>query len=146
MARGPVQSRYKHRLISLDTNALRDPMIRKFQEQTTAFKINLSYDFVLRSKETGRYKYYHSSCNCCGRYLDEPNLITSLAGFWNAFEKPTCCSGPSTKSRTLEVGVRTRVECHLLPPSCQRPSDRLRRPDPSRLHQEEQSRPRSGKR
>ena len=29
----------------------------------------------------GRYKYYHSSCNCCRRYLDEPILITHSEEF-----------------------------------------------------------------
>ena len=42
-----------------------------FHRSTTAFKINISYGFILRNRTSGRYKYYHSSCNCCGRYLDE---------------------------------------------------------------------------
>ena len=34
-------------------------------------------------KQSGRFKYYHSSCNnyCCGRYLEEPVLITNRADF-----------------------------------------------------------------
>ena len=55
-----------------DTRAL--DLRPTFQEQTTACKINLSYGFILRHTISGRYKYYHSSCNCCGRYLDEPSL------------------------------------------------------------------------
>ena len=66
VGRGPVQTRYNHRLTSLDTNAL--DLSRIFQEQTTAFKVNVSYGFILKHKTTGRFKYYHSSCNCCGRY------------------------------------------------------------------------------
>ena len=30
---------------------------------------------------TGRLRYYHSSNNCCGRYLEEPSLITNRDDF-----------------------------------------------------------------
>ena len=52
-----------------------------FEQQTNAFKINLSYGVVLKNKNTGCYRYYHSSCFCCGRYLDEPSLITNREEF-----------------------------------------------------------------
>ena len=81
VARGHVQTRFNYRLTSLDTTALEEPLKRMFQEQTTAFKINLSYGFILRNKDTGRYRYYHASCNCCGRYLDKPSLITNRSDF-----------------------------------------------------------------
>ena len=35
----------------------------------------------------GRYRYYHSSCNCCGRYLDEPILITNAETFEKFLEQ-----------------------------------------------------------
>ena len=79
VARGPVQTRYNFRLRSMDTRAL--DLRRIFQEQTTAVKVNLSYGFILRHTVSGRYKYYHSSCNCCGRYLDEPSLVTDVDTF-----------------------------------------------------------------
>ena len=79
VARGPVQTRYNFRLRSMDTRAL--DLRRIFQEQTTAVKVNLSYGFILRHTVSGRYKYYHSSCNCCGRYLDEPSLVTDVETF-----------------------------------------------------------------
>ena len=81
VARGPVQTRFNYRLTTLDTTALEEPLNRMFQEQTTAFKINLSYGFILRNKDTGRYRYYHASCNCCGRYLEQPSLITNRSDF-----------------------------------------------------------------
>ena len=68
VSRGPLQTRVNYRLTSLDTTDLHPPLYRMFQEQTNAFKINLSYGFVLKNKNTGQYRYYHSSCNCCGRY------------------------------------------------------------------------------
>ena len=85
VTRGPVQSRYNYRLTSLDTRSLELRHI--FEEQTTAFKINLSYGFILRNKQTGRYRFYHSSCNCCGRYLDEPSLITNAETFEKFLEQ-----------------------------------------------------------
>ena len=46
VTRGPVQSRYNYRLTSLDTRSLELRHI--FEEQTTAFKVNLNYGFILR--------------------------------------------------------------------------------------------------
>ena len=76
---GPVQSRYNIKQTTSDTRTLELGHI--FLDQTTAFKINLSFGFVLRNRTSGRYKFYHSSCNCCGRYLDEPSLITDADTF-----------------------------------------------------------------
>ena len=87
MARGPLQSRYNYRLTTLDTTVLEAPLRNVFQEQTTAFKINLNYAFVLRNKNTDRYRYYHASCNCCGRYLDEPSLIANSKDFDEFLER-----------------------------------------------------------
>ena len=78
VSRGPLQTGVNFRLCSLDTTTLETPLKTMFEQQTNAFKINLSYGFVLKNKNTGCYRYYHSSCNCCGRYLDEPSLITNL--------------------------------------------------------------------
>ena len=79
VARGHVQTRYNFRLSSMDTRAL--DLRRIFQEQTTAVKVNLSYGFILKHTTSGRFKYYHSSFNCCGRYLDEPSLVTDVETF-----------------------------------------------------------------
>ena len=76
---GPVQSRYNFRLMTSDIGGL--DLGHIFADQTTAFKLNVSYGFILRNKISGRYRFYHSSCNCCGRYLDEPSLITNADTF-----------------------------------------------------------------
>ena len=76
---GPVQSRYNIRLMTSDIGGLELGHI--FAAQTTAFKINIPYGFILRNRTSDRYRYYHSSCNCCGRYLDEPSLITNAETF-----------------------------------------------------------------
>ena len=112
-SRGPLQCRYDYRLTTLDTTVLETPLKIMFQEQTNAFKINLSYGFVLRNKNTGRHKYYHSSCNCYGRYLDEPSLITNSKDFDDFLERIRETDSHQSKTGFC-VGVRTRDQCHLL--------------------------------
>ena len=87
VAQGPVQTRYNHRLTSLDTRDLHDQLFLLFNQQTTSFKINCSFAFILKEKQSGRLKYYHSSNNCCGRYLEEPALITNRADFDSFLER-----------------------------------------------------------
>ena len=132
VSRGPLQCRYDYRLTTLDTTVLEAPLKIMFQEQTNAFKINLSYGFVMRNKNTGQYKYYHSSCNCCGRYLDEPSLITNSKDFDNFPERIRETDVLQwTKSKTgFCVGVRTRDQCHLLRQQLHRSSDRMCTGDP----------------
>ena len=84
---GPVQTRYNHRLTSLDTRDLHDQLFLLFEEQTTAFKVNVSFGFILKQKATSRLRYYHSSNNCCGRYLEEPPLITNRDDFESFLER-----------------------------------------------------------
>ena len=81
VAQGPVQTRYNHRLTTMDTRELQEPLRQLFEEQTTAFKVNVSFGFILKQKVTGRLCYYHSSNNCCGRLLEEPSLITNRGDF-----------------------------------------------------------------
>ena len=79
---GPIQTRYNRRLTGLDMRDLHDQLFLLFDQQTTAaFKVNVSFGFVLREKENDRLRYYHSSNNCCGRYLEEPSLITNRDDF-----------------------------------------------------------------
>ena len=79
---GPVQARCNIRLMTSDIGGLELGHI--FAAQTTAFKINISYGFI---RTSDRYRYYHSSCNCCGRYLDEPSLITNADTFEKFLER-----------------------------------------------------------
>ena len=84
---GPVQTRYNRRLTSLDTRDLHEQLRVLFEEQTTSFKINCSFAFILKNKTTNRLKYYHSSNNCCGRLLEEPSLITNRGDFDRFLER-----------------------------------------------------------
>ena len=87
VARGPVQTRYNRRLTSLDTRDSHEQLRVLFDQQTTSFKINCSFAFILKNKTTNRLKYYHSSNNCCGRLLEEPALITNRADFDSFLER-----------------------------------------------------------
>ena len=87
VAQGPVQTRYNHRLTTMDTRELQEPLRQLFEEQTTAFKVNVSFGFILKQKATSRLRYYHSSNNCCGRYLEEPSLITNRDDFESFLER-----------------------------------------------------------
>ena len=82
---GPVQSRYNIRLTTSDIGGLELGHI--LAAQTTAFKINISYGFILRNRTSERYIYYHTSCICCGRYLDEPSMTTNSDTFENFLER-----------------------------------------------------------
>ena len=84
---GPVQTRYNHRLTSMDTRDLHEPLGKLFEEQTTAFKVNVSFGFVLKERQSGRLRYYQASSNCCGRYMEEPALITNRADFDSFLER-----------------------------------------------------------
>jgi len=74
---GNLQSRYNFRLETLDTRTMHSQLQRIFWDQTSRFKINLSYAFILRNTRTGQLRYFHSSNNLSGRYLEEPHLITN---------------------------------------------------------------------
>ena len=87
VAQGPVQTRYNHRLTTMDTRELQEPLRQLFEEQTNAFKVNVSFGFILKQKATSRLRYYHSSNNCCGRYLEEPSLITNRDDFESFLER-----------------------------------------------------------
>ena len=76
-----MQTRFNQGLTTTDMRVLNEPLGELFDEQTTAFKVNLGYGFILMEKQSGRFKYYHSSSNCCGRYREEPALITNRANF-----------------------------------------------------------------
>ena len=78
---GNLQSRYNFRLETLDTRTMHSQLRRIFWDQTSRFKINLSYAFILKNTRTGQLRYFHSSNNLSGRYLEEPHLITNVQDY-----------------------------------------------------------------
>ena len=69
-----VQDRYNFTLHEMTASTFTEMVHRIFREQTTAFKINLSFGFFLRNIETGELRYYHPSQNNA-RFFDVPHLI-----------------------------------------------------------------------
>ena len=147
VSRDPLQTRVNFKLNIVDISDLESDLITIFEQQTNAFKINLSYGFVLKNKNTGCHRYYHFSCNCCGRYLDEPSLITNREEF-DAFLESI------KENDVLQWAVTQRTDskwvCELVTNVTffiNKSPNWLRRHDsPADIHQGEQSRHRSGKR
>ena len=69
-----VQDRYNFTLNEMTVSTFPEMVRRIFTQLTTAFKINLSFGFILRNVDTGEQCYYHSSQNN-SRFLDVPHLI-----------------------------------------------------------------------
>ena len=51
VARGPVQTRYNRRLTTLDTRDSHEQLRVLFDQQTTSFKINCSFAFILKKQD-----------------------------------------------------------------------------------------------
>ena len=78
---GRIQSTYNIRLTDLNTTSLHHTLWNIFKTQSSAFKINLSFGFILRNKISGELRYFHSSKKFSGRFLDAPHLITDAFDF-----------------------------------------------------------------
>jgi hypothetical protein len=83
---GRIQSTYNIRLTDLNTTSLHHTLWNIFKTQSSAFKINLSFGFILRNKISGELRYFHSSKNVSGRFLDAPHLITDAFDFQTFLE------------------------------------------------------------
>ena len=64
---GRIQSTYNIRLTHLNTTSLHHTLWNIFKTQSSAFKINLSFGFILRNKISGEHRYFHSSKKVSGR-------------------------------------------------------------------------------
>ena len=69
-----VQDRNNFTLHDMTASTFPEMVRRIFRQQTTAFKIKLSFGFILRNVETGELRYYHTSQNNA-RFLETPHLI-----------------------------------------------------------------------
>ena len=74
-----VQDWYNYRLNSLNMGELVGDVERIFQDQTTVFKLNLSFRFVLFNNETEQMQYHHSSANN-NRVFETPFLVRNREG------------------------------------------------------------------
>ncbi|KAL9974065.1 hypothetical protein ACROYT_G011063 [Oculina patagonica] len=59
----PLLDWYNFRLTSLDPQELKRHTQRIFYDQSTVFKLNISFGFILRNNDSGALQYYHSSQN-----------------------------------------------------------------------------------
>ncbi|CAB4020669.1 Hypothetical predicted protein, partial [Paramuricea clavata] len=69
-----VQDWYNYRLSSANMGQLVDDIERIFEDQSTVFKLNLSFGFVLFNNETQQMQYHHPSANN-NRVFDSPFQI-----------------------------------------------------------------------
>ena len=49
-----------------------------FHQQINTFKIHLRFGFILRNRSANELRYFHSSQNVSGIYLDMPQLICNM--------------------------------------------------------------------
>ncbi|XP_019633286.1 PREDICTED: uncharacterized protein LOC109476724, partial [Branchiostoma belcheri] len=71
--RKAVHARYNFRLNSINVDDMTDKVWAIFRDQKTAFKINLSYGFVLRNNE-GELRYYYP-CENNHTFLEKPVIV-----------------------------------------------------------------------
>ena len=72
-----VQDWYNYRLSSMKTNELVNDVERIFLDQSTVFKLNLSFGFILFNNDTEQIQYHHSSANN-NRVFDAPFQIRNI--------------------------------------------------------------------
>jgi hypothetical protein len=66
-----IQERYNFTLHEITASTFPEMVRYLYRQQTTAFKINLSFGFILRNIETGVLWYYHRSQNNV-RFFETP--------------------------------------------------------------------------
>ena len=71
-----LQDWYNFRLSSISPASFREQLNRIFADQSTVFKVNFSFGFILRNTETGALQYHHPSANN-NLVLEQPFLISS---------------------------------------------------------------------
>ena len=71
-----LQDRYNFRLSTISPASLREQLNRIFADQTTVFKVNFSFGFILRNTETGALQYHNPSANN-NLVLEQPFLVLS---------------------------------------------------------------------
>jgi hypothetical protein len=69
-----IQDRYHLTLHEMTASTFPEMVRSLYRQQTTAFKINLSFGFILRQIETGVLRYYHASQNNA-RFFETPHPI-----------------------------------------------------------------------
>ena len=71
-----LQDWYNFRLSTISPSSLREQLSRIFADQTTVFKVNFAFGFILRNTETGALQYHHPSANN-NLVLEQPFLVSN---------------------------------------------------------------------
>jgi hypothetical protein len=135
-----IQERYNFTLHDMTSSTFPEIVRYLYRQQTTAFKINLSYGFILRNIETGVLQYYHCSQNNA-KLFDVPHLITNRRrlGAVFALVEPTRHPGVHPAAETqYQVGRSSADQRDLLPTQVD-PTSHWCHSRPSRPYFEEQS-------
>ena len=74
--RNRLQDWYNFRLSTISPSRLREQLSRIFADQTTVFKVNFAFGFILRNTETGALQYHHPSANN-NLVFEQPFLIAT---------------------------------------------------------------------
>ena len=81
-----LQDWYNFRLSTISPTALREQLSRIFTDQTTVFKVNFAFGFILRNTETGALQYHHPSANN-NLVLEQPFLVSNQDDLERAIEE-----------------------------------------------------------
>ena len=65
---------------------LREQLSRIFADQTTVFKVNFAFGFILRNTETGALQYHHPSANS-NLVFEQPFLVSNREDLERAIEE-----------------------------------------------------------
>ena len=71
-----LQDWYNFRLSTINPSSLREQLSRIFADQTTVFKVNFAFGFILCNTETGALQYHHPSANN-NLVLEQPFLVSN---------------------------------------------------------------------
>ena len=81
-----LQDWYNFRLSTISPASLRKQLSRIFADQTTVFKVNFAFGFILRNTETGALQYHHPSANN-NLVLEQPFLVSNREDLERAIEE-----------------------------------------------------------
>ena len=81
-----LQDWYNFRLSMISPASLSKQLNRIFADQTTVFKVNFSFGFILRNTETGALQYHHPSANN-NLVLEQPFLVSNREDFERLYQQ-----------------------------------------------------------
>ena len=81
-----LQDWYNFRLSTINPSSVREQLSRIFADQTTVFKVNFAFGFILRNTETGALQYHHPSANN-NLVLEQPFLVSNREDLERAIQE-----------------------------------------------------------